>query len=61
MYYYCLSVWVFESFWKDSQGPSLNLLDPLKKSPFDHIPELFVDWFIIDLVDVIGILGTFVP
>lgn len=61
LYYYCLSVWVFESLWKDSQGPSLNLLDPLKKSPFDHIPELFIDWFIIDLVDMIGILGTFVP
>ena len=61
MYYQCLSVWVFESLWEDSQGPSLNLLDPLKKSPFDHIPELFIDWFIIDLVDMIGILGTFVP
>lgn len=47
VYYYCLSVWVFESFWKDSQGPSLSLLDPLKKSPFDHIPELFADWFIV--------------
>lgn len=61
MYYHCLSVWVFESLWEDSQGPSLNLLDPLKKSAFDHIPELFIDWFIIDLVDMIGILGTFVP
>ena len=61
MYYHCLSVWVFESLWEDSQGPSLNLLDPLKKSPFDHIPELFIDWFIIDLVDMIGILDTFVP
>lgn len=60
MYYYCLSVWVFESLWKDSPGPSLNLLDPLK-SPFDHSPEVFIDWFIVDLIDMIGILGTFVP
>ena len=60
-YHYYLSLWIFDSLWKDARRPLLNHLGPLNNPLLGLTLGPGDDRVIVNLVDVLGTLGIFVP